>query len=92
LCVAEAGADPNQNFAEKLKELTAGNKIGGEEKEILSVLVDAGSAAAHRGWEPPEDHIDDLMGALENFLQRAFVIKHKVRRMKKTIPVRVSGH
>jgi hypothetical protein len=42
------GADPNQNFAEKLKELSAGNKISGEEKEMLSVLAEAGSAAAHR--------------------------------------------
>jgi hypothetical protein len=81
------GADPNQNFAEKLKELTACNKIGGEEKEILSILKDAGSAAAHRGWTPPEDDIDDLMDALENFLQRAFVIKHRVRRVKKNIPL-----
>ena len=92
-CAAQKlGADPNQSFAEKLKELTAGNKIGGEEKEILSVLADAGSAAAHRGWKPAEDDIDDLMGALENFLHRAFVLKHKVRRVKKNIPARVSGH
>jgi Domain of unknown function (DUF4145) len=86
------GADPNQSFAEKLKELTAGNKIGGEDKEILSVLADAGSAAAHRDWEPTEDDIDHLMGALENFLERAFVIKHKVRRVKKNIPARVRGN
>lgn len=85
------GTDPNQNFAEKLKELTAGNKIGGEEKEVLSVLTDAGSAAAHRGWEPTKDQIDHLMDALENFLERAFVIKHNIRRLKKVIPAR-SGH
>jgi hypothetical protein len=86
------GADPNQSFAEKLKELTAGNKIGGEDKEILSALADAGSAAAHRGWKPTDDDIDHLMGALENFLERAFVIKHKVRRVKKNIPARVRGN
>ena len=86
------GSDPNQSFAEKLKELTAANKIGGEEKEMLSVLADAGSAAAHRGWKPPEDDIDDLMDALENFLHRAFVLKHNVRRVKKNIPARVDGH
>ena len=86
------GADPNQSFAEKLKELTAGNKIGGEEKEILSVLADAGSAAAHRGWKPTGDDIDHLMDALENFLERAFVLKHNVRRVKKNIPARVGGH
>ena len=86
------GTDPNQSFAEKLKELTTGNKIGGEEKEMLCVLADAGSAAAHRGWKPTEDDIDHLMGALENFLERAFVLKHDLRRVKKTIPPRAVGH
>jgi hypothetical protein len=86
------GTDPNQSFADKLKELTAGNKIGGEEKEMLSVLADAGSAAAHRGWKPPEDDIDHLMDALENFLVRAFVLKHNIRKVKKNIPARVGGH
>jgi hypothetical protein len=85
------GTDPNQSFAEKLKELTAGNKISGEEKEMLSVLADAGSAAAHRGWKPTEDDIDHLMGTLENFLERAFVLKHNLRRVKKNIPAR-GGH
>jgi hypothetical protein len=86
------GTDPNQSFTEKLKELTAGNKIGGEEREMLSVLADAGSAAAHRGWKPTEDDIDHLIGALENFLERAFVLKHNIRRVKKNIPTRVGGH
>jgi Domain of unknown function (DUF4145) len=82
------GADPDQSFAEKLKELVAGNKIGGEEKEILSVLADAGSAAAHRGWQPSTIEIDSLMQALENFLERAFVLKHDLRRLGKNIPPR----
>jgi hypothetical protein len=86
------GTDPNQSFTEKLKELTAGNKIGGEEREMLSVLADAGSAAAHRGWKPTEDDIDHLMDALENFLERAFVLKHNIRRVKKNISTRVGGH
>lgn len=85
------GADPNQNFAEKLKELSAGNKISGEEKEMLSVLAEAGSAAAHRGWKPTGDDINGLMRTLENFLERAFVLKHNLRRVKKVIPAR-GGH
>lgn len=85
------GTDPSQNFAEKFKELIAGNKIGGEEKEMLSVVTDAGSAAAHRGWTPKEDDIYSLMGTLENFLERTFVLKHNIRRVKKVIPV-LGGH
>jgi hypothetical protein len=86
------GCHPSQNFPEKLKELTAGNKISGEEKEILSILTDAGSAAAHRGWKPTQDDINSLMNALEHFLHRTFVLKHELRRVKKNIPPRVVGH
>jgi hypothetical protein len=86
------GCHPNQSFPEKLKELTAGNKISGEEKEILSILTDAGSAAAHRGWKPGQDDINSLMDALEHFLHRTFVLKHELRRVKKNIPPRAVGH
>jgi hypothetical protein len=86
------GCHPNQSFAEKLRELTAGNKISGEEKEILSILTDAGSAAAHRGWKPTQADINSLLGALKHFLHRAFVLKHELRRVKKNIPLRVVGH
>jgi hypothetical protein len=87
----ELGTDPEQNFQQKLNELAAGNKIGGEEKELLSILKDAGSAAAHRGWKPTQEEIDHLMDFLENFLERAFVLKHNLRGVKKVIPAR-GGH
>jgi uncharacterized protein DUF4145 len=86
------GCNPDQSFAEKLKVLTARNKISGEEKEILSTLTDAGSAAAHRGWKPTESDINSLMNALEHFLHRAFVLTHELRRVKENIPPRASGH
>jgi hypothetical protein len=86
------GCHPNQSFPEKLKELTAGNKISGEEKEMLSTLTDAGSAAAHRGWKPTQAVINSLMDMLEHFLHRTFVLKHELRRVKKNIPLRVVGH
>jgi len=82
------GTDPNQSFGEKLRELTVENKIAGEEREILLILADAGSAAAHRGWKPTVGEIEMLMEALENFLHRAFVLKHEFRQMKKNIPAR----
>jgi hypothetical protein len=82
------GADPDQTFAEKLQELVAGNKIGGEEKEILSVLANAGGAEAHRGWKPRNREIKALMTALEHFLHRAFVLKHEIRKLGKAIPAR----
>ncbi|MGH7089208.1 MAG: DUF4145 domain-containing protein, partial [Stellaceae bacterium] len=76
------GAGSEQTFSEKLKELSAANKIGGEEKEILSTLTDAGSASAHRGWTPTLCEIDVLIRGLENFLERAFALKHQIRQIK----------
>jgi hypothetical protein len=92
-CAAQLlGCDPSQSFPEKLKELTAGNKIGGEEKEILSILTNAGNAAAHRGWKPTANDIEALMDALENFLHRAFVLKHNLRKVKQNIPLRPDSY
>jgi hypothetical protein len=86
------GCNPDQSFAEKLKELTSRNKISGEEKQILSTLTDAGGAAAHRGWKPTESDINSLMNALEHFLHRTFVLPHELRRVKENIPPRAGGH
>ena len=82
------GASQDQSFSQKLDELIRNNKISREEKEILGTLIDAGSAAAHRGWPPPAPDIESLMNTLENFLQRTFVLKHELRVMKKKIPLR----
>ena len=44
------GVDPELRFGRKLDELVAQGRIGSDERRTLSVLIDAGSAAAHRGW------------------------------------------
>src|SRR5258707_10670762 len=41
------GVDSNLTFDRKLNELVTIGKVGKDEREILNVLVDAGSAAAH---------------------------------------------
>ena len=46
------GVDPDKAFAKKLDQLLRDGHIGIVEKDNLEVLTEAGSAAAHRGWEP----------------------------------------
>lgn len=75
-------------FEEKLEALKFRGYIGDTEHSLLTVLVDAGSAAAHRGWTPERQHVHQLMSVLENFIQRVFVNGQAALAMKAGIPQR----
>ena len=66
--------DPAMRFEEKLDRLGADGRISLDEKNILQVLVDAGSAAAHRGWRPKADELSTMVDVVESFLHRSFVL------------------
>ncbi|MBR1193257.1 DUF4145 domain-containing protein [Bradyrhizobium sp. AUGA SZCCT0160] len=76
------GIDPDKPFTKKLDDLVTKGKIGVTERSNLNVLVDAGSAAAHRAWEPSIKELDTMMAILEHFLYRAFVIDEQVKALK----------
>ena len=78
--------DPAKTFGEKLSDLLTGGKIGSNEKDILTMLADAGSAAAHRGWRPSTSELAIMAGIVENFLYRAFVIPAEARKLENSIP------
>jgi hypothetical protein len=82
------GIDPALTFDNKLKELVTTGKIGKNEKDILGILTDAGSAAAHRGWRPKPCDLDDIISILEVFLHRTFFLGDAARKLKESIPTR----
>jgi len=45
------------NFSKGLKALEDDGKLSQHEKAILTPVVDAGNAAAHRGWSPSKEQI-----------------------------------
>ncbi|WP_354519372.1 DUF4145 domain-containing protein [Lysobacter enzymogenes] len=67
--------DPALTFGEKLQELAKVGAVGEKEASSLEVLVNAGSAAAHRSWRPERGDLGILRAALEQFLYRSFVLK-----------------
>ncbi len=85
-CVASLEIDPAKSFQEKLKELKERGFIGETEQTILTILTDAGSAAAHRGWSPTEEQTTHLLDVLENFIHRVLVNGRKALEMKSGIP------
>jgi hypothetical protein len=83
------GVDPAISFSEKLDELAVRGKISIDEKEALSILTDAGSAAAHRGWRPKPHELDTMILIIESLLHRTFVIGDAAKQLKASIPVKL---
>ena len=79
---------PSATFKRKLDELTTLGRIGKDERTTLDALVEAGSAAVHRGWEPNRDQLDTILSILEEFLHRAFVLSHKADGLRRHVPAK----
>lgn len=82
------GIDANLSFARKLEALLSNGRIGVTEKDILATLIDAGSAAAHRGWSPSSDDLHTMMDVLEQFVHRTFVLRDESENLKLRVPGR----
>lgn len=68
------GIDPDQGFEQKLTEMEQKSLITPSQKEEFDVLINAGNASAHRGWNPKFDDLDPLVDALEHFINDKFII------------------
>lgn len=82
------GIDPAKSFQEKLTDLHTGGWIGETEKQVLEVVIDAGSAAAHRGWSPEAHEASQLITVMEVFLQKAFIVEKKALDLRTSIPAK----
>jgi hypothetical protein len=89
------GIDPSKSFKAKLDELVNEGRIGKADRSRIEVLVDAGSASAHRGWRPAPQDLATMTEILEHFIQDAFVAPHRKKlldaqaaKMKTTVPSR----
>ena len=82
------GIESAETFENKLNALLSGGWIGETERLVLDVVTDAGSAAAHRGWQPNNDEVLSLVMALEAFLHKAFIVGKDALGIKGNLPVR----
>ncbi len=80
--------DPTLTFKQKLDELRNKGHISVSEHAHLDILTEAGSAAAHRGWQPTADQLNTVMSIVETFIHRKFVLESEVQRLKARIPRR----
>lgn len=72
-------------FQNKLTQLVGDGHIGEVDKARLNMLVEAGNAAAHRGWKPKADELHIMMEVLEMFIFRAFVEPSRQRNLDASV-------
>ncbi|WP_095590116.1 DUF4145 domain-containing protein [Actibacterium ureilyticum] len=82
------GIDPELSFSDKIEALRREGHISPREKKVLKILVDTGSAAAHRGWEPDRNDLSALLDALETFLHHSIILPQDLDQLSVKIPAR----
>ncbi|GBO55758.1 hypothetical protein APA_3908 [Pseudanabaena sp. lw0831] len=74
-------------FEEKLKKLVDGGYLGSKQRDILKVVLDAGSAAAHRGYNPSPEDLNHVIDVVESLLQ-FYIFEVQSNSVKVKIPPR----
>lgn len=75
-------------FTEKMKKLETQGFISQKNREVLDAALDAGSAAAHRGYAPKLTDAQTVMDIVENVLQSLYVLDKAAAEIKKSTPPR----
>lgn len=75
-------------FAQRLEELERQGFVGRRNREFLAVAFDAGSAAAHRGYQPKPKHLAHVMDIVENVLQAVYGLEDGATAIKMATPPR----
>jgi hypothetical protein len=76
------------SFENKLDALGYNGIISLQQSEVLRAALDAGSAAAHRGFKPERDHLNAVIDIVENLLQAVYHLRPLAEELKRATPPR----
>lgn len=76
------------NFQRGLNALIEGGKISQHERDILEPVVQAGHAAAHRGWAPSKDQLKIILDTVEGLIHRLLVLPSLAEQLEEAVPGR----
>lgn len=75
-------------FPQKLDELGRKGLITSLERQRLAVVIEAGSAAAHRGLIPTRQNVHHMLDCVEHLLWGQFASRRPTQALEKAIPRR----
>ncbi len=76
-------------FVTGIKALKNEGHIAEKELELINFVIEAGSAATHRGWKPENNtYLEVVTGIVENLVERLFVLPSTQKKLIRGIPKR----
>ena len=78
-------------FEKGLNALVGEGKISQHEREILAPVLEAGHAAAHRGWAPTREQIKTILDTVEGLVHRLLVLPKLTEELEEAVPGRESA-
>ena len=79
------------NFEKGLNALIVEGKISEHERDILSPVLEAGHAAAHRGWAPTQQQFKTILDTVEGLIHRLLVLPKLAEELEEAVPSRNSA-
>ncbi|MCW0234856.1 MAG: DUF4145 domain-containing protein [Ferrovibrio sp.] len=76
------------DFGKKLSEFERMEYISKKQHEVLSIVINAGSASAHRGFNPSSEVLSMLMDVLEGIVASVYIHPIQAEMVKKKTPLR----
>lgn len=80
---------PSGGFQARMDRLVTAGHISPKNRSVLDAVLEAGHAAAHRGYEPSAVDLNRVMDIVENVLQSLYVLDEYGGELGKTTPPRV---
>ena len=82
------GIDPELKMYQKVDAVLKEGFVGETEREQLSIVTEAGNAAAHRGWSPNSHEFTPLLQAIERFIEKSVMRDKRIEELKEIIPMK----
>ena len=76
------------NFQKGLSALVDEEKISKHERDILAPVLQAGHAAAHRGWAPTQQQIKTILDTVKGLIHRLLVLPKLTEELEEAVPGR----
>lgn len=76
------------SFQKKLTAMQGQGYLSSQHRDMLGTVIDAGSAAAHRGYVPPRDLLQAMLTVMESVIRDHYITEPMLRQMKQHIPPR----
>jgi Domain of unknown function (DUF4145) len=83
--ILEVDAGP---FERKLEMMVQQGHLTERQRESLEVVIDAGSAASHRGYRPPRQLLEEMVSVMESIIRQYYISGPMLDTAKTLIPPR----